>query len=98
MVHAGDTGLGEADDLVLLRAAAEEGRVVVTRNYRDFARLIEALSRRGESFPGVLFLAPSLRPSDFSAHVRAIREWCARAGEGNPVRNGAGWLGPSQSP
>lgn len=93
VVHAGDVGLGEADDLELLLAAAEAGRVVVTRNYRDFAPLVEALSRRGESFPGVLFLAPALRQSDLSGHVRAVRRRCEAAGEGNPVENGADWIG-----
>ncbi len=94
MVHAGDVGLGEADDLELLMAAADQGRVVVTRNYQDFAPLVDALVARGESFPGVLFLSPALPPSDLAAHVNAVRRWCARVGEENPVENGLGWLGP----
>lgn len=96
VAHAGDDPeLRTADDLELLLAAAEEGRVVVTRNYRDFAPLVEALAERGRSFPGVLFLSPSLRPSDLTGHVRAIRRWCDRAGDGNPVEDGAGWIRPA---
>lgn len=95
VAHAGEVGLAEADDAELLRAAAEDGRVVVTRNYRDFARLAEALAERGEPFPGVLFLSPAIPPSDPAAHVRAIRQWFEEAGETNPVQNTVGWVGPS---
>lgn len=93
-VHAADAGLGGADDLELLRAAAREGRVVVTRNYRDFAPLARAMAERDEAFPGVLFLSPALPGSDLAGHVRALRRWCERAGDGNPVEGGVGWLGP----
>lgn len=96
VVHAGDTDLADADDLTLLLAAAEEGRVVVTRNYQDFAPLARALARRGESFPGVLLLSPAIRQSDLSAHVRAVLHWCEEAGDKNPVADGIGWLGPPQ--
>lgn len=94
VVHAGDVGLGEAEDIDLLMAAADEGRVVVTRNYKDFAPLVDSLVAKARSFPGVLFLSPALSPSDLGAHVRAVRRWCDAAGEENPVRNTAGWIGP----
>ncbi len=94
-VHAAEEGLAEADDLDLLLAAAERGRVVVTRNYRHFAPLVRALGRRGESFPGVLFLSPAIPQSDLEGHVRAVSDWCARAGDDNPVRSTYGWLGPA---
>lgn len=95
MVHAGDVGLGEADDLDLLLAAAGEGRVVVTRNYQDFAPLVEALVERSEPFPGVLLLSPAILASDLSGHVRAVRRWCKLAGEENPVENTLGWIEPA---
>lgn len=94
-VHAADVGVGGADDLDLLLAAAEEGRVLVTRNYQDFAPLVQALAERGRSFPGVLFLSPGLPSPDLTAHVRAVRGWCEAAGDGNPVESSAGWLGPA---
>lgn len=92
MAHAGDVGLARADDLELLRTAAGEDRVVVTRNYRDFARLAEALVERGEAVPGVLFLSPAIPPSD---PVEALRRWSEEAGEHNPVENTVGWVGPA---
>jgi len=94
-VHGGDEGLGGADDLDVLLAAAEEGRVVVTRNYQDFAPLVEELVRRGREFPGVLFLSPAIPPSDLAAHVRALSACSEAAADGNPVRNTYGWVGPA---
>lgn len=90
--HTADAGLGEAEDLELLLAAAEAGRVVVTRNYKHFAPLVETLAERGKSFPGVLFLSPSIPHSDLSGHLRALRRWCERAGDGNPVEDTYGWI------
>lgn len=95
VVHAADVGLRAADDLELLLAAADEGRVLVTRNYQHFAPLVRALAERGESFPGVLFLSPSISQADLQGRLRAVRTWCERAGDGNPVKDTYGWLGPS---
>ena len=87
-------GLAEADDADILAWSASENRIVVTRNYRDFAPLVEAYGRKGKSFPGVLFYATSVRHSDVRHHVRALREWIAEATRlgRNPVENGLGWL------
>lgn len=95
MVHAADVGLRAVDDLDLLLAAADEGRVLVTRNYQHFAPLTRAFVQRGESFPGVLFLSPSISQADLRAHVDAVRRWCRQAGDGNPVKGTYGWLGPT---
>ena len=65
-----------------------------SRNYRDFAPLVDAYARQGIPFPGVLFYAHSVRQSDVRGHVRALQEWIRRAAAagGNPVQNGLGWL------
>lgn len=94
VVHVAEEGLAEADDPDILAWAAREERIVVTRNYRDFAPLAEAYARRGTPFPGILFCAGSVRQSDVGHHVRALREWIeeAEGAGGNPVANGIGWL------
>lgn len=94
VVHVAEVGLAEADDPDVLAWAAREDRIVVTRNYRDFAPLAEAYTKRGIELPGVLFYASSVRQSDVGHHVRALGEWIRTAEEasGNPVRNGVGWL------
>lgn len=94
LVAAAEVGLDEADDPDILAWAAKEDRIVVTRNYRDFAPLVEAYAKQGIPFPGVLFYSNSVRHSDVGHHVRALRMWIRDAEEAgrNPVRNGLGWL------
>jgi hypothetical protein len=66
----------------------------VTRNYQDFAPLVEQAARQRLRFPGVLFLAQSLPQSDIGAHVRALESWLerARAAGANPLESTLGWL------
>ncbi len=94
VVHVTGVGLGGADDPVVLRWAQREGRIIVTRNYRDFAPLARALASRGEHFPGVLFYPTSIRHSDVDGHARALLAWIrtAVAAGANPVADGYGWL------
>jgi predicted nuclease of predicted toxin-antitoxin system len=94
IVHVAEAGLSAAGDPDILAWAAREDRIVITRNYRDFAPLVEAYARQGIPFPGVLFYARSVRQSDVAHHVRALQAWMGRAEEAdrNPVQNGLGWL------
>ena len=94
VVHVAEAGMADAEDAAILQWARREGHVVVTRNYRDFAPLAEALAARGETFPGVLFFATSVRQSDVGAHVRALGAWTAAAEAAgvNPAQNGFAWL------
>ncbi|HEY9516442.1 MAG TPA: DUF5615 family PIN-like protein [Gemmatimonadaceae bacterium] len=94
VVHVTDVGLSGADDPTVLRWAQREDRIIVTRNYRDFAPLARALASRGESFPGVLFYPTSIRHSNVDGHARALLAWVQLASStgANPVANGFGWL------
>jgi predicted nuclease of predicted toxin-antitoxin system len=94
VVHVAEAGLSEADDPDILAWATHEDRIVVTRNYRDFAPLVEAYAKKGVPFSGVLFFATSVRQSDVGHHVRTLQEWIRSASEAgvNPVRNALGWL------
>jgi predicted nuclease of predicted toxin-antitoxin system len=94
VVSVADVGLARADDVAILRWAQREERIVVTRNYRDFAPLAEALAARRQSFPGVLLLATSIRQSDVGGHVAALTMWIANAERSgrNPVQDSVGWL------
>ncbi|HET8656447.1 MAG TPA: DUF5615 family PIN-like protein [Longimicrobiaceae bacterium] len=75
VVHVAEVGLASATDPEIFRWAVHEGRIVVTRNYRDFAPLVDAYARQGIDFPGVLFYATSVRHGDVGHHVRALLEW-----------------------
>ena len=94
VVHVAEAGMAQAGDAEILNAAQRENRILITRNYRDFAPLVESLAARKVSFPGVLFLATSIRQSDVGGHVRALTSWIAVAQESgvNPVQSTMGWL------
>ncbi|MFQ5743878.1 MAG: DUF5615 family PIN-like protein [Acidobacteriota bacterium] len=62
VVHAGEVGLGDAADHELLAFAIREDRIVVTRNYHDFARLAEAFAGQGGPFPASSFFPPHWLP------------------------------------
>ncbi len=94
VVHVAEVGLSEADDTRIFAWAMDEGRIIVTRNYQDFAPLVSAYIEKGLSFPGVLFIATSVPHADAGHHVRSIVAWIEaadQAGE-NPVANSFGWL------
>lgn len=94
VVHVAEVGLSEASDPDIFRWAVAEGRIVVTRSYRDFAPLVGISLDRSTPFPGILFCATSIRHNDAGAHVRALEAWIreARARGENPVQNSFGWL------
>jgi len=55
---ADDPVLAALDDEELLRAAARDGRAVVTENARDFDRIVRDWSARGEHHAGAVFTSP----------------------------------------
>lgn len=81
-LHVLEADLGGTPDPELIRWCQSEGRVLVTRNYKDFAPLVEVMNRRAEDFPGVLLLLSSIPWSDLAAHVRAVERWIDRRVEG----------------
>lgn len=50
--------LAELDDDELLRAAARDGRTLVTENAKDFDRIVRAWSGTSEHHAGVVFTSP----------------------------------------
>ena len=79
VINVAEAALARSDDAAILLWAQHEGRIVVTRNYQDFAPLATAMSSRGAPFSGVLFIATSIRHSDVGAHVRTLEAWIAKA-------------------
>lgn len=94
IVHVTRVGLAGEDDAAVLRAAIEQERIVVTRNYQDFVPLVDLAARRRRDLPGMLFLAPSIPHDGVGAHVRALLRWIekAHASGRNPARNTYLWL------
>lgn len=92
IVHVLEVGLRSRPDSDVLEYAVRERRILLIRNYRDFAPLAEAYSKRSVPFPGVLFIAASIGQADAGAHVAALEDFAARNQRGNPVENTYGWL------
>lgn len=101
-VHVVEVGLKQADDADVLGWAATNGRIVVTRNHRDFVPLVEEYVTAERSFPGILFLPGSVAPGDVGAHVRAVERWIEAQTAADPesaamgrssVADSFGWLG-----
>lgn len=63
----------QADDLSLFRAAVREGRILITYNTGDFARLFGDLLKEGPPIPGVVFVnARTIPPSHIGGLVKAL--------------------------
>lgn len=94
VVHVAEVGPASADDPEIFAWAVHQERIIVTRNYQDFAPLVSAWADRGRAFPGVLFIATSVPQADAGHHVRSLVAWvetATRSGH-NLVANSYGWL------
>jgi len=79
-VHVVETGLAGAGDVVVLETAIAQRRILVTRDYSDFALLVAALQRRKRSFPGVLFASVALPLGRPGALAEALTRFAERPG------------------
>ena len=72
-VHeVGRLGLADRDQL---RFASGEGRIIITRNHRDFIELTVEFYRAGEAYGGVLLVRRHL-PNDRSERIaHALERW-----------------------
>lgn len=94
VVHVAEVGLSEADDPEIFAWSIDQGRIIVTRNYQDFAPLVSAYAEDARAFPGVLFIATSVPHADAGHHVRSLLAWIEAADQAghNPVASTYGWL------
>jgi len=75
VVH--EPGLAARPDSDILEHAADEGRVLVTENIRDFARLHSEWLAQNRSHPGILFVSTKAYPYNrarFSRLLKAIEQ------------------------
>jgi predicted nuclease of predicted toxin-antitoxin system len=93
-VHVAEVGLSEADDPDIFAWSIDQQRIVVTRNYQDFAPLASTYAEKGLAFPGVLFIATSVPQADAGHHIRSLLAWIEAADQAghNPVASTYGWL------
>lgn len=76
---AGDPALESSTDNAVLAFAAESGRILVTRNSRDFAPLARVWAARGRNHAGVL-LVWSIETHEFGRLVDEIAGMLAAIG------------------
>jgi hypothetical protein len=91
-VHVTECGLAGRTDAALFQAAGTDGRIIVTRDDRDFLSL--AVHARGEDrpTPGLLLVPASIPQGDPGPLVRAIASWVRTRG-GAPIGpGGVAWL------
>ena len=62
-------------DLEQLRLAAEESRVLITRNRADFLYWTGEFYRKGDDHAGVLFVGEGLPNDQPERIVRALKRW-----------------------
>lgn len=75
-----DAGLTETGDVVIYQQAVDEHRVVVTENFADFSRIVEARFGRGEPCVPVVFVRKRSFPRGGAlAHhlARHLDRWSA---------------------
>lgn len=73
VISLAEAALLQADDLPIFRAAIRQGRILVTYNTEDFARLFGDVLKEDSSIPGVVFVsAHTIPPSAIGELVRAL--------------------------
>ena len=67
--HVLDVGLGGAPDEAIMAYATRQGRIVVTRDYHDFVRLLVAYVSHGLHPPSLLLLSKSVAQHNAGAQL-----------------------------
>ena len=81
MVSAHELKFGDLPDDEVLRWAAREGRVTVTRNRDDFVEWTTVFLQRGEAHAGVLIVPTHLSIQRPERVAHAVERWAARVCE-----------------
>jgi predicted nuclease of predicted toxin-antitoxin system len=68
---AADTALGALDDPQVLELAAEQGRILVTRNSRDFAPLLRQWAEAGRHHAGCILIW-TVGHHEFGAIIKTV--------------------------
>lgn len=77
-------------DEVLLGMAAEEGRIFVTHNAKDFARILQHRPPE-KSHAGLVLIPHSIRLNDFGALISGVHETTSRFSQEEWVDK-VGWM------
>jgi predicted nuclease of predicted toxin-antitoxin system len=93
-----DAALRGLDDISLLRAAAEDGAVLVTDNVVDFLHLHGAFLDQAESHAGIILAAPAQFPRSkrtIGVWVRALDACLGQLESTASLHSRVHWLSPA---
>ena len=81
VLSADDPSLEGWDDVDLLALAAEQGRILVTSNVKDFWPLAREWAAEGHSHAGLIFLSSTVRHENFGAIIRGVQALLEETGQ-----------------
>ncbi len=88
-----EVGLRGYTDERLLEYAASQEYILLTANYRDFARLATEWNSQGRDFPGIVFV--SRRSPDYEAQLLVQRIEQHISDDPQRLKNSVTWLPPA---
>ena len=62
VISSGESGMNQYDDEAQLAFAAQEGRTIVTNNFRDFVELDQKYEKEGKTHCGIIFTTKCTLP------------------------------------
>jgi predicted nuclease of predicted toxin-antitoxin system len=86
-----DLGLKQLPDADVLDLAMAQGRIIVTANIRDFARLARSRMEAGQAHPGIILVPPG--SLDFGVVLRGLARIFADRPEATDWVNRVEFLG-----
>jgi predicted nuclease of predicted toxin-antitoxin system len=85
ITSAHQLGQSEWPDSRQLRFAADEGRILITEDRKDFETLALAWVEAGAEYPGILLLPDSIASDEFARIARAIVHFEREQTQGVPA-------------
>jgi predicted nuclease of predicted toxin-antitoxin system len=92
-----ERALDGLDDESLFVLAADEGRILVTFNLKDFLPIMNAWAEAGRSHGGCILVASTLQHEQFGAIIAGIRRALEEVGEQGLWIDRVYWLSKGQT-
>ncbi len=91
-IHVREIGMLGGTDTQILKQAIEDRRIVVTRDVRDFIKLVRYVIQQGKDTPGVLLVPSSITQLHPGPLARAIQIWSNSHVSSDREFRGITWL------
>jgi predicted nuclease of predicted toxin-antitoxin system len=91
-VHVRSIGLQGKPDNQILDAAIETQRILVTRDIKDYIRIVRFYINSGRQVTGVLLVPSSFQEKEPAQLIRAIQVWIQARDLSAGITGGIAWL------